>query len=322
MTRSRLLLAAKTILGVGLLALLLFRNDNLSRLGELFARFDPRYLPPLLIVAVLLIVISCLKWHLFLRFWEIRISLLRLIGLYTIGNFFSNFLPSMVGGDFVRGYVLGRRIDSQSRSMASVFLERFTGLIALVVLCVVTLSVKRDLLEHPVVAATAAAMAIGCAAGLFLIARPRAARILLSPLRRTRLGARLFDALERFHREIVSFRDRPGILAIAMVYSFAFHLVAGINTWLAARAIGVDAALLDVVALTPLILLVSSVPLTPNGIGIWEWAFRVYLVSAGAGPAEGLAVALILRAEHIAASLVGGLLFLIERPGRNAGNAR
>lgn len=318
MNRARLVLAAKTILGIGLLAILLFRGDNLGRLGEAFARFDPRYIPPLLVVAALLIVISSMKWHLFLRFWGIRISLWRLVGLYTIGNFFSNFLPSMVGGDFVRGYVLGRRIESQSRSMASVFLERFTGLIALVLLCLATLAVRRDLLAQPVVAATAAAMAFGCAAAVFLIARPRAARILLSPLRRTSLGVRLFDALERFHREIVSFRGSRRILAAAMLYSFAFHLLAGVNTWLAARAIGVDAGLLDVVALTPLILLVSSVPLTPNSIGIWEWAFRVYLASAGAGPAEGVAVALILRAEHIAGSLVGGALFLAERPSRVA----
>ena len=69
----------------------------------------------------------------------------------------------------------------------------------------------------------------------------------------------------------------------------------------------------DAVVLTPIVLLVSSVPLSVNGLGVWEWAFGVYLAQAGIPMDQGLAVALLLRAKNLLLSLVGGVLFLFER---------
>jgi glucose uptake protein GlcU len=52
------------------------------------------------------------------------------------------------------------------------------------------------------------------------------------------------------------------------------------------------------------------IPVSPNNIGWWEWCFSVLLLDAGATAAEGLAVALTLRAATMSVSLLGGLLFL------------
>ncbi len=313
MRRRSVFLAAKVVLGLALLAALLLWNDNLAKVVGLFARFRFEYLAPLALVTLLLVVVSCLKWGMFLRERGSPVPLRRLLGLYTIGNFFSNFLPSMFGGDVVRGYVLGRQIGSQSRSMASVFLERFTGLVALESICLATLAFRPELLADPLVAVSVATMVVGSAAvGLLLWSPPLAKRV-SAAVRSRPLGSRLVEGVGRLREEIVFFARRPRALAAAMLYSFAFHGLAGVNTYLAARAIGLELPLLVVVALTPLILLVSSVPLTPNGIGVWEWAFTVFLGSAGALPEQGLAVALVLRAEHIATSLIGGLLFMLDR---------
>lgn len=312
--RSRLVLGLKLILGLILIALLL-RGDTLPKLGEVLASFRWAYVGPLLVVTFLLLLVSCLKWQAFLRERGATVSLWRLLGLYTVGNFFSNFLPSQFGGDVVRGYVLGRQIESQSRSMASVFLERFTGLIALVIVCLVTLAFRPSLLADPLVAASVGLMVAGCVGLLVLLAFPGPGRRVTAPLGRTEPGRRVLDKLAGLREEIVFFARRPRTLAGAMVYSVVFHGLAGVNTYLAARAIGLEAPFLVVVALTPLILLVASVPLTPNGLGIWEWAYAVFLGSAGGLPEQGLAVALVLRGEHILTSLIGGVVMLFERGG-------
>jgi glucose uptake protein GlcU len=70
---------------------------------------------------------------------------------------------------------------------------------------------------------------------------------------------------------------------------------------------------LSAIVLTPIILMVSSVPLTVNGLGVWEWAFSFYMAQAGAPLDQGLAVALALRAKSLLVSLIGGILFLAER---------
>ncbi|MBM3286371.1 MAG: flippase-like domain-containing protein [Candidatus Eisenbacteria bacterium] len=322
MSRRTGVLALKFALGGVLLALLLARENTLPHTISVLGRFDWNLLPPLAGVTILLLGLSCLKWQLVLRARGARVGLLRLMGLYTIGNFFSNFLPTMVGGDLVRGYVLGRQIDSQSRSIASVFLERFTGFLALILLCAGALILRPELLRRPIVLWTSILMIAGCLCLAAAIRWPRAVASPLSALSRGTWGAKILHSLGLIHAEVDTFRKQPRAVAGAMAYSFLFHLFAGVNTFLAARAIGLEVGLVETMVLTPLILLVSAVPLTPNGLGIWEWAFSVYLGTAGALPAQGLAVALILRAESLASSIIGGLLFLAEGRRRWAASDR
>ena len=59
-------------------------------------------------------------------------------------------------------------------------------------------------------------------------------------------------------------------------------------------------------------MVLESLPLTPNSLGVWEWAFSVYLIPAGAELEQGLAVALLLRAKTLVLSLAGGVLYLAE----------
>ena len=96
---------------MALLAALLVWNDNGRKLLDVFAGFRPEFAVALLLISFALIWISCAKWGLFLRDRGVRLSQARLFGLYLIGFFFNNFLPSSIGGDGVRAYLVGREIE-------------------------------------------------------------------------------------------------------------------------------------------------------------------------------------------------------------------
>jgi uncharacterized membrane protein YbhN (UPF0104 family) len=114
---------------------------------------------------------------------------------------------------------------------------------------------------------------------------------------------------------VTYFRDQHRLLLLSLLYSFAFHLLAGLNVYVACLSIGLAPPLLDILVITPVILLLVMIPVSPNNLGWWEWCFSVLLMDAGATAAEGLAVALTLRAVTMLVSLVGGLLFLQQRFG-------
>ena len=61
----------------------------------------------------------------------------QLLNLYFAGLFINNFLPSTIGGDIFRGYQVGRDVDDGALAMASVFMERFTGMTALMAIALV-----------------------------------------------------------------------------------------------------------------------------------------------------------------------------------------
>ena len=117
-----------------MLAALVLWQDNSQKLFHILAQFDRNYIATLLLIELGLNGISSVKWSLFIHERGIQISQLRLFKLYLIGKFFNNFLPSMVGGDVARIYLLGQLMNSHSRSFASVFLERATGVVGLTLL--------------------------------------------------------------------------------------------------------------------------------------------------------------------------------------------
>jgi hypothetical protein len=218
--------------------------------------------------------------------------------------------------------LLGRQIHSQSQSLASVFLERFTGLIALIFLAISFSAVNPRLLSEP---------KIGIAVVFFSIAFLLLTVLLLNQgflgwvavkFGGRRIIAVALEKIRKVQQDILYFKGKYKLLSIAMLYSFAFHIMTSINVYLCCVAIDVFPSFMDIAVITPVILLLNILPVSPNNIGWWEWTFSFFLVEVGTGPAEGLAVALILRAMTLLFSLVGGALFLFEKAGKKEKSAK
>lgn len=301
----------KALLGIGLLVVLL-RGDTLSELGALFARIGVRPVVALFTISLVMNLVGSLKWRLFLREGP-HVGLPRLYALYLIGRFFSNFLPTMVGGDVARAYLLGRAIQSQSRSAVSVVLERATGLVGLVVVVLVSTALNPDLLAIPVIGLASLAAVGGCACMLLAFFRPALWLRLAPRLAPLPLVGRIAGRITTFLEQLVAFRHAHRILAMSLVYSIFFHFLTCLNVYVASLSIGFQPRFLDVMVITPVILLLTMIPVSPNNIGWWEWCFSMLLAEAGGSASEGLAVALVIRAVYLLTSLLGGLLFLRER---------
>jgi uncharacterized membrane protein YbhN (UPF0104 family) len=114
---------------------------------------------------------------------------------------------------------------------------------------------------------------------------------------------------------ITDFRHRRALLLKSLLFSFAFHFMAAVNVYVACLSIGLAPSFLDILVITPVILLLNLIPVSPNNLGWWEWCFSILLMDAGASAAEGLAVGLTIRAMTLCMSLVGGLLLTRQRFG-------
>src|SRR4030043_375462 len=120
----------------------LFTRIDWRELFATFADVDVIAIILLLLFSVLLILTSVLKWYSLLRSKGINVSIIRLYGLYMVGYFFNNILPSSVGGDVIRMYELARKTKNQSESVASVFMERYIGMAALILFAVIAFVIE------------------------------------------------------------------------------------------------------------------------------------------------------------------------------------
>ncbi|MCX5898953.1 MAG: lysylphosphatidylglycerol synthase transmembrane domain-containing protein [Proteobacteria bacterium] len=77
--------------------------------------------------------IRSMRWWLLLKEKQVSISRTRLLILCFIGTFFSGFLPTIVGGDVVRGYYVFKESNAQDVSFASILVERLCGLVIILI---------------------------------------------------------------------------------------------------------------------------------------------------------------------------------------------
>ncbi len=300
----------KAILGLCLLSGVLIWNDNARKLIDVLRGFQFEYLAALLLVAVGTNGISSSKWGLFLKDRGHYLPWWRLFGLYLIGRFFNNFLPSMFGGDVARSYILGRQIGSQSVSAASVVLERVSGLVGLAILATLGSLINPNIMSNPVIAIPLMLTILATAFGTLAFFRPKVSALFLRFLRRIPVVRRIAPKVGKLLNDIGHYRTNRPLLLKSLLYSLGFQILAAINVYVACRSIGFAPDFADIIVITPVILLLSMIPVSPNNIGWWEFCFGVLLVNAGATAAEGLAVALVLRAMTFLYSLCGGLLLM------------
>jgi uncharacterized protein (TIRG00374 family) len=329
------LVLARLGLAAALLAYVLTRIDW-SRVAGYGHTVSWPWFAAFLVLIPLGHVISSAKWQMLLRAGGHRVGLWRLTGLYTVGQFYNAVFPSTIGGDVVRSLGLRRLIGDTGAAFASTVAERFTGAAVLVALGgVATLVALPGLMgtrEGVIDGRVAALMALAAmgAATLAIVAvlsdRTLALlRRVLPPLEPIQRG---LDDLQRFQGALIEYRDRPAVMVRAIAYSMLFYTTTIGLIYAGCRMTGAPGAsvgVLDAAVITPIILLIALLPLTPGGYGVVQWGYMVTFAALDiAGAATlGVFVSLMLATCSIGVSAIGYALYTLynafedgrKRPG-------
>jgi len=271
---------------LGLLAFVLLHADWLELRSKLHGA-DLGYFLVFLGMVVVTQVLSVLRWQMLLRARGARLPLLLLLRLYAVGTFYSQVLPSSIGGDVVRAAATARRVDSLKLAVGSIFLERLTGLIALVALSIVILALTPELWVHSPLLLLTGASAVGCVGVVTLILLP-----LRIPFRRR------FQKLENLRAHLRAYRHHGAEVLMSILLSFVFQGALVVSVYCATRSVGYSIEVWQLVIALPLVQLITLWPISINGIGLQEWAYTVIYASLGAAPAAGLAASLLVRARN------------------------
>ena len=123
----------KLIVCISLLFYILLAVDY-QDLAYNFKSAKSNYIILLYSAVIPLTLMSAYKWLLLLEIQGIRNEkFTHLWGLYYVGIFFNNFLPTEVGGDVLRSYEVAKDTGKYLESLVAVTAERVTGFYALVI---------------------------------------------------------------------------------------------------------------------------------------------------------------------------------------------
>lgn len=297
----------------------LVRRVDVKELGAMLRQTDPLWVLVSVVVGVVLNAINTWKWRILLRAKGKAVPFTQLLNLYFEGLFINNFFPSTIGGDIYRGYEVGRDVGDRALAMASVFMERFTGMTALTAIALVAFVSNLASFRDP-------RFALALGAGLVTYIAVTAAVVLPGPLawglRRFPGGfpGRLIGKLSRVQSAIHDYKGQTRAVVAALALSLLFHLTAMANVYVSSRAFGIVLPARTLLVIVPVIMFISSLPITVGGLGLFEWAFFFTFGASGAGGSPGLLVGLLMRAKTLLYSLWGGIVYAVRGIGKGAGD--
>jgi uncharacterized protein (TIRG00374 family) len=309
--------ALKFAVTLGLLGLLAAKVD-LKAVGERIGSIGCAPFALCVLVTLGLSMLVSLRWQLILARMGNPLSAAECFRVVMIGQFFNQILPSGMGGDAVRVWLLGRRGARLRTAFLSVAADRIFALGA-VVLCMFA---AFPLLLHGPAAWPVALLTLAGMAGILSLLRidhifALGARLLprrLSAAAETPLG-RGIAVLRGVGTTLrLILRAWPEAAVVAGISVFT-QLAFGGVVFFIARSLHVPIGLLTVIALFPPALLLSMVPVSLGGWGVREAALVWLLGTAHVPQDAALAISVLFGLVTMAAGLPGGVLWLFERRG-------
>jgi uncharacterized protein (TIRG00374 family) len=310
-SKARWLFAAKLVVGLSLCAIIVARVDWGAAASSL-ASTGLTLIAVMFGILIAIVFLSAYKWRLLLLIHGVEYSTLRLSKYYFIALFFNNFLPTSIGGDGYRIYKTFDNGRSRASAVISVFMERLTGFGTLVALGVgaalILAAETHGELTMLMVGVVVGGLALPAIAWHMRSLVPR--RVLdAMPEKLKRLQVTIIEHFEDYVRQ-------PGRSAAVLVLSVVFHVSLAYAYFVILRyGTGQPISMLEVMAVLSLSTFVAVLPISINGIGVFEGTF-IYLIAQYGVPAEASVVPMILnRGLLIALSLAGAVLYLLDTAG-------
>lgn len=311
--RRWILLALKIGISAGLLYWA-SRSVDLGAVAGHFARLDAVWVALALAALALQIAVAAQRWSWIATKLGAVLPARRAIRYSLVAAFFNQALPSTVGGDAMRVWLLGRSDRQWKRAVYSVFVDRAAGVgfLAVVVAACLPWSLERIAAPEGRVAVMVIGLGgvAGLVVGLALGFTTPGAR-----LAAWRLARVLFEVAGASRAALLDRRRGPGI-AILSVF---VHILTVVAAWCLARAITISPNALNMLILIPPVMLISMIPVSIGGWGIREGTMVVAFGYAGIEPSQALAVSVLLGISTLAVGAAGGIIWLAERqPARAA----
>lgn len=309
---ERLLAYAKLLMGFGILGLVLTQVDW-AQLAGMRDRFNPGLLLAMYAVTVAMAASCVWKWQALLRVMGVRAGAYRLNVLYWVGLLYQQVLPTSAGGDVIKIAILGRETGQTAAVAAATVAERMFGLIMLALIAVIGFAVTPALWQHPLllVACIAAILFYGAAVGVMAV--PLVRKLMVRLLGPRKIVTKIDAKAEEFQNSMALIRREPRVIWLAIGLSALFNLGTILTVALGCAVLGLWVDPWTLLVTVPIVLMVASLPISMNGIGLREWAFLVAFGAMGASGEVGLAASMIIRVVNITTSALFYLLYLIPQ---------
>lgn len=284
------------ILKVSISSLLLYivlSKTGLQSVLSILKSINPIYFISAVLLYLLSQFISTLRWKLLL---PNSLGTKKLFSLYMIGAFFNTLLPGLVGGDVVKGFYLYQATGKGTLSFASIFMDRYLGLVVLIAICLIAYPFGYHYL-------------LGSRLELllpFIVTSFTAGSLLVFGLRLGKSIKLFSDFYEYFH----AYRNQKNIIHRALFLSVLIQFIGIFTVYILSIGLGKHIPLLACLIFIPLIIIFTMIPVSISGLGIREGSFVLFLGFIGVESEFATAISLSWFITMVTGNFIGFIEYL------------
>ena len=262
------------------------------------------------IVGMFLNIVFCaFKWQYLLLRHQIKIGLYQLSQYYFTAMFFSNFLPSIIGGDAYRIYKIYKLEKEKSGAILPVFMERFVGMIALLSVGLVGAVVSYFNFGDRISLLACLLSAGGLFFILAVLLFVRLEKVKRLLFEHEKIPKKIKTALEKL--AFYDFKDSKMIFFFLL--SVCFYLFIILYRLLLLYAFGADCSIFSLAMVVMVSTLAASIPISLNGLGLLEGSFVFIISQYGVSYESAVMVMLMQRFISTTLSLLGGVAYYFDK---------
>ena len=242
-------------------------NTGVEKVFAIIKTINPLAFIGVIFIYIASIYVSSIRWRLLLP-EEFKGK--RLFSFYLIGSFFNTFLPGIVGGDAVKTYYLYKETNKGSLSFASVFMDRYIGFISLMTIALISFAAGFEYVKGSLIEWLLPTIVFSFLFGSFAIFR-------------LRLGKGI-KALSEFYGYFSEYSSQKALLIKTLMLSCAIQVMSILSMYIIALGLGQHIYLSYFFIFFPIIITISTLPISISGIGLREGAFVLLFGMAGVKP--------------------------------------
>jgi uncharacterized membrane protein YbhN (UPF0104 family) len=281
----------------------LARHINFVEVYRIGRAGDPYLFSAALLLVLVQSYVAMLRWHLVLHTLGTPQPLGLSLRIFWGAMFFGSFLPAGLASDGVRIWITRQGGVELSHSINSVLLDRIAGLVGIIAVAVGALPFATSLYPSqsllygiPILAVVTIASLVG-----------------LSRFNRLSPHWRIFGPFIKIAEHLrVVVRARRALATVLMAALFC-AVSQSLIVYLIGRGLNIQISLIDYLALVPLIVLLTTLPVSLGGWGIREGAMVALFGVAGLPAADALALSVLYGLSGVICSLPGGIVWLMWR---------
>lgn len=309
--KAKLLSLLKLVISISLIGVLFYiRKDTIAQAIATIKDFSPWLLLSGYGIFLMSLFMIAERMRILIQAREMRIKYTETLNLAFVGYFFNNFLPTAIGGDFVKAHYISKITEDKLKSFTAVFMDRFIGLLSLFILAGISLALGHSLIkERALIWFTLIVLAL-LLLTLIVFLNRKYARI-FSPIARSVVFSKISHKIREAYNTINCYRENKKQIAITVLISLAAQILCFSIMVIFAKGLGASIPITMVLLFMPIVSISAMLP-SINGLGIRENAIY-FLFGPYVGYENAFILSLLWLSMLIFASFIGGVSFLFKK---------